>query len=236
MVNIVIIEDEKEYQTRIKEVLRKLNYLEEDVKVLNFTKFDTKLKELINNEVSRKIYIIDIQLSTKVSGIEIAKYIRARDWESEIIFMTNHDKMFETAYRSVYEVFDFIEKFHNLEERLTKDLKAIFKKKLDNKIFRFESKNISIQIYYRSILYIYREKGSRKLVVVTDKNTYIVPITLTDALTKLDNRFHQVHRACIANLDRIETFNWGKGYFITDTGIRVDMLTKTFKEEVRVQK
>lgn len=235
MVNIVIVEDEKIYQDQIKEILKKLNYLEEDIQISVFNKFNTKLKELINSDIARKIYIMDIELGTKISGIEIAKYIRARDWESEIIFMTNHDKMFETAYRSVYEVFDFIEKFHNLEERLTKDLKAIFKKKIDNKMFKYENKNVSIQIYYHSIIYIYREKESRKLVVVTDKNTYIVPITLTDALTRLDSRFHQVHRACIANTERIETFNWAKGYFITDTGDKVDMLTKTFKDEVRLK-
>ena len=68
---------------------------------------------------------MDIELETKTNGIEIAKMIREKDWESEIIFITSHDKMFETVYRSVYQVFNFIEKFYNMESRLDKEERKI---------------------------------------------------------------------------------------------------------------
>ena len=69
-----------------------------------------------------KIYLLDIELANNASGIQIAKKIREKDWDSQIIFMTNHDKMFETVYRSVYQVFDFIEKFHEFDKRLENDI------------------------------------------------------------------------------------------------------------------
>jgi oligoendopeptidase F len=76
---------------------------------------------------------LDIELNSNLSGINIANKIREDDWESEIIFLTNHDNMFEQVYRSIYKVFNFIEKYHNFEERLSKDLAKIVNKNYDNK-------------------------------------------------------------------------------------------------------
>lgn len=233
MVRIVVVEDDKEVQLAIKKILRKLDiFKDEEVKIEYFTKYTNNLKEIINNSAERKIYILDIELETKVSGIDIAKYIRESDWESEIIFITNHDKMFETAYRSVYEVFDFIEKFHDLENRLKKDINEIFKRNFDNKMLMFNSRNISLKIFYRSITYLYRDKDSRKIIVNTDKTQYSMNLGVNDALNYLDDRFKIVHRACIVNTDRVEAYNWAKGYFVLDTGEKVPMLSKKYKKEV----
>ena len=233
MIRVVIVEDDKETQLLIKKILRDLDvFRNEEIKIDYFTKYTSELKEVIKDQADRKIYIMDIELASKVSGIDIARFIRENDWESEIIFVTNHDKMFETAYRGVYEVFDFIEKFHEMETRLKKDLKTIFKRNFDNKMFKYRNNNFSIQIYYRSITYIYRDKETRKIIVNTDKNHYSVIMPLTDSLNFLDDRFKMVHRACIVNTDRVESFNWSKGFFVLDNGAKVDMLSKKFKKEI----
>ncbi len=233
MIKFIIVEDDKKTQMLIKKILREMDiFKDEEIKVDYFTKYTTALKEIIKDNSERKIYIMDIELESKVSGIDIAKFIRDNDWESEIIFLTNHDKMFETAYRSVYEVFDFIEKFHDMEPRLKKDLKAIFKRNFDNKMFKFNSRNLNIQIFYRSITYIYRDKEERKIIINTDKTSYSLNLSLADSLNFLDDRFKQVHRACIVNTDRVEEYNWSKGYFILNTNEKVPMLSKKYKKEV----
>ena len=233
MIKIIVVEDEKETQMSIKKILRSLDFLkEEEIKVEYFTKYSAALKDVILDKEERKIYILDIELGTKVSGIDIAHFIRDNDWESEIIFITNHDKMFETAYRSVYEIFDFIEKFHDLEPKLKKDLKAIFKRNFDNKMFKFESRNLNLQIFYRSITYLYRDTEERKLIIKTDKTSYAIYMNVQDSLKYLDNRFLMVHRACVVNMDRVEEFNWSKGYFVLNTGEKVHLLSKKFKKEV----
>ena len=178
---------------------------------------------------------MDIELESKVSGIEIAKYIRENDWESEILFLTSHDKMFETAYRSVYEIFDFIEKFHQMEKRLKKDLKIIYRRNFDNKMFKYKNRNIDIQVFYRSITHLCRDKETRKLIINTDKNKYAINLNLAEALEYLDERFKQVHRACIVNTERVEVYNWGKGYFVVDNGKKVYMLSKKNKKEIEKQ-
>lgn len=232
MIRIVIVEDNKETQMQIKNILRETDIFKEEIKIEYFTKFTKELQNIIKDTSERKVFIMDIELETKVSGIDIAKYIRENDWESEIIFITSHDNMFETAYRSVYEIFDFIEKFHHMESRLKKDLKIIYKKNFDNKMFKFSSRNADIQIFYRSITYLSRDKEARKLIIHTDKTNYSANLNVTDSLAFLDDRFKMIHRACIVNTDRVEAYNWSKGYFVLDNGEKVHMLSRKCKKEI----
>ena len=233
MTKIVVVEDDKVFQEKVKHVISKTLFKNnDDIKVEYYTKFNKSLEKTIDDNSIRKIYIMDIGLENDISGIQIAKKIRNDDWESEIIFITSHDKMFETVYRSVYEVFDFIEKCHNMSERLETDLDIIFKKNFDNKMFIYSNRFIDLKIYYRSILYIYREKDERKLVIVTENNKFKVGLTIPEMLEKLDNRFKQCHRACIVNRNRVHKYDWNKGIFLLDTKESVDMLSKKYKKEV----
>lgn len=132
----VVVEDDKEAQKAIKEILRKVAIQKDNsIEIRYYSKYNKELENVIEDNSMRKVYIMDIELEGKTSGIEIAKKIREKDWESEIIFLTSHDKMFETVYRSIYEVFDFIEKFYDMEERLENDIDLIFQKNFDNNCF-----------------------------------------------------------------------------------------------------
>lgn len=233
MIKIVVIEDDLVQQSIVKEVISKTLFKRnDDIRVEYYTKYNKNLQKVIDDNSIRKIYITDIELASNISGIQIAKKIRENDWTSEIIFITSHDKMFETVYRSIYQVFDFIEKYHNMQERLEKDLDIIFKKDFDNDMFVYNNRFFDLKIYYRSILYIYRETNERKLVIVTDTNKFKIGITLTEMLDLLDDRFKQCHRACIINTERVQKYEWNKGYFILDNKERVDMLSKKYKKEV----
>ena len=233
MIYIIVVEDETNHQQTIKETLSKVIFKsDEEIKIKYFTKYDSSLDKIINDDSIRKIYIMDIELNNSISGIQIAKKIRNNDWESEIVFITSHDKMFETVYRNVYEVFDFIEKYHDMSTRLQKDLEIILKKNFDNKMFNYSNKFFDLKIYYRNILYIYREKDERKLVIVTDTNKFKVGLTIIEILELLDDRFKQCHRACIINRDRVNKYDWNNGKFILDTKEEVDMLSRKYKKEV----
>jgi len=233
MIKFIVIEDDKSIQAKVKNIIHTLTFAnDEEVKVKLFTKVTRELLNEIDNLVERKIYIIDIELADNHSGIQIAKQIREKDWESEIIFMTNHDKMFETVYRSVYEVFDFIEKFHDFESRLEKDIKLILSKNFDNKMFIYNGRNIDLHLYYKEILYIYRDTEERKVVIVTSQNKFLVNLGIQEILEKLDSRFKMVHRACIANLDRVQKFSWSEKLFVLDNGDKVYLLSKKYRSGV----
>lgn len=227
MIRFVIVDDDKEEIVHIKSLLDEV--VKEDKEVLSFSKFNTELKKEIENKDVRKVYILDVELNDKISGINIAKLIRDTDYENEILFITNHDSMFESVHRGVYEVFDFIEKFHDFDKRFKKDIKDIIKRNFDNKMFNYKVNTIELSIYYREIMYIYTDE--RKLVIVTPTNKYTVNMTIKEMLTLLDDRFKQCHKSCIVNTDHIEKKDYKNGYMILDNGMKVDFLSKKLMKD-----
>lgn len=227
MIKFVIVDDDVK---EIEHVSNLIHEITEDAKIISFSKITSGLKAEIENVDEHKVYILDIELANKVSGITIAKLIREVDWVSEIIFITNHDKMFESAYRNVYGVFSFLEKFHEFDKRFKKDVRAILKRNFDNQMFKHNASNAEFSLYYRRILYIYRDTEERKLIIVTATNKYKVSMTIQEMLDHLDQRFVQCHRSCIVNKDHVEVKNYKEGYFILDNGEKVYLLSKMNKK------
>lgn len=233
MIEIIIVEDEEAAQQKTKEVIKKVFFktnLDFNIKV--FKKYCKELKDIIKDNAEQKIFLLDIELNSSLSGINIANAIRENDWESEIIFLTNHDNMFEQVYRSIYKVFDFIEKYHNFEDRLTKDLNKIVGKSYDNKMFKFSNKKVTIQLYFKDITYITRDTSERKIIINTTNNRFLIPISIKECLAKVDSRFCLAHRACILNKNRVSKYNWHDKFFVLDTGEKVYLLSKKYKKEV----
>lgn len=233
MLKIVIVEDDKEYvekyETIINDILFKSN---REYEIFKFTKYTPELKSIIKDTSEQKIYIIDLELENKYSGMDILREIREEDWDSEILVVTNHDRMFETVHKEIYKTFDFIEKFCDLDKKLGKDLKLIFNRKYDVGKLIYSNKRISLQIYYKDIIYIYRDTVDRKTVIKTTNNEFYLNIPLLEIMDMLDDRFEQCSKSCILNKDRINERNYGQGYFITDRGETVNMLSKKYKCEV----
>ena len=175
---------------------------------------------------------LNIELDKNKSGLDIARQIRENDWDSEILFITNHDKMFETAHRSVYEVFDFIEKYHDFNNRLSKDIKVILNKAIDKKMFSYKGRNVDLQLYLHTINYIYRDKEDRKLVIVTENANFSINMSLKDILDYLDDRFKTVHRSCIVNTDKVEVYDWQNSRILLHDGTEVNYLSKKYKKGV----
>jgi len=232
MIKFVVVDDEKHELDRVEKIITNVIFkTETEYDIFKFTKYNNNLEEIIKDNSVTKVYIIDIELDKNKSGLDIARQIRENDWDSEIIIITNHDRMFETVYKTIYKVFNFIEKFDNMESRLTSDLKTIIRKTDDKKKFIYKNNKISLQIYLKDIMYIYRDTIERKLVIVTTNNKYSVNMTIINILKLLDKRFKQVHRACIVNDERVRLYNWNEGFFELDNAEKVFMLSKTFRKE-----
>ena len=233
MIKIAIIEDENIYIKQTRKILDELKFnIDEELKTYEFSGYNKELEKFIKNNDSRTIYIIDIELKNSKSGIEIASMIRDIDWDSEIIFITNHDKMFETVHRNIYEVFDFIEKYHEFDKRLMNDIKKILSKNVDKKIFSYKGRNVDLQIYLHTINYIYRDKSDRKTVIVTESTSFSINIGLKEILLLLDSRFKMVHRSCIVNTDKVSYYDWSKQKIIMNNNEEVCYLSKKYKKEI----
>lgn len=232
MIKFIIIEDEEKWMKVFQKTINNTLFESDiDYEIFTFNKYNEELKDLIEDNSEQKIFLVDLQLNNKPEGMDILREIREEDWDSEIIILTNHDRMFETVHKEIYKTFDFIEKFDNCEKRLIKDLKKIIKKKYDTGKFIYNTRKISLQIFMKDIIYIYRDTIDRKLIIKTSNNEFIVNLTINEILDKLDNRFSQCHRSCIINEDKITEKNYVEGYFITDSGEEVPLLSKKYRGE-----
>jgi two-component system, LytTR family, response regulator AgrA len=214
VIKFIIVDDDINMLENVKKDISKAIFKYDiQYEVVNYDKYCKALQHEIEDNSMIKIFIMDIELKNSISGIDIAEKIRETDWESIIIFITSHDKMFETVYRNIYNIFDFIEKFENMDKRLEKDIINIAKHNFDYKTFKYSNRNVEFQVPLKAINYIYRDSKERKLILKTDTNEYYFNMSVTDAMARLDQRFKQVHRSCVVNMDKIATINWSKGYF-----------------------
>lgn len=233
MIRFVVVEDDKEYHLCVKDVIRKAMFKYDSIYKIDFyEKMNSALDKVIKEEADKKIYILDIELTNSISGIEIAKLIRENDWESHIIFLTSHDYQFHKVFSTVLEVFAFIEKFENMEEKLTEAISSIASKNFDNKMLKITTRNTDINIYYKAITHIVRDKEDRKLIINTSVNKFYTNLTLKDIKKLLDGRFKYTNRACIVNVDHVQKYDWSKGFFLLDTGEKVYYLSKKYKKEI----
>ena len=163
------------------------------------------------------------------SGIEIAKKIREKDWESDIIFIKRIEDKEQCLYQNVFQVFSVIEKSIYLDMNLEKIIDLIYHQKYDHKTIKLICHHEEIEIYMKNILYIIRDKEERKSVIHTDRKEYKVNYSLTELLKLLDKRFIQTHKSCLANRNRIISKNFNQGYFGLDTDEKVDYLSKNYR-------
>lgn len=231
MLQFILVDDEKIMRDKERQLLNEVLFSANvEYDILEYSHLTDELKMVINNS-NPKVYIMDIDLKSKVSGLDIGKYIRNYDWDSEIIYITSHDKMFEKVFRNIYKVFAFIEKFDSMEERFKNDINQILLRKWDKKKFVYSNNRISFEIYLDDILYLYRDTVERKVAIKTVKgNIFYVNKNINQIIEDLDERFLQVHRSCIVNKDKVNIYNWAKGYFMLDTGEKVNMLSKAYKQ------
>lgn len=231
MIKFIIVEDDKKWVNEYERIINDIFFeSDKEYDIFSFTKYNEDLHNLIVDNSEQKIYLMDLDLEfSKVSGMDILREIREVDWDSEIIVLTNHDRMFETVHKEIYKTFDFIEKFNDMEKRLKKDLEKIEKRKYDKGKFIYNNRKISLQIYLKDIVYIIRDSEERKLIIKTTNNEFVVNMSMQEMLEKLDNRFAQCHRSCIINEDRIVEKNYIKGYFVTDAGEVITLLSRKFR-------
>lgn len=232
MTKIVVVEKDKEFREIISKEIKKTNikYNKDEIYVDYYSSCNNDLLKEIENKNHGKIYILAIDLEDKVSGVDIAKIIRKKDWDSEIIFISKHTHVFEIAYRNSIKIFDFIEKFHQFEKRLSYDIEKIIQKKTNEAQFIFSNRSIDLKLKYDNILYIYRDTTLRKLVIVTHCNSFAVNMSFNEIGKLLDERFKIIHRACIVNVDKVVNFNWSKGYFVLENNKEIQMLSKKYKD------
>ena len=226
---IVVVEDNSILREREIKAIRKAlkNY---DYKIVEYSDFTKELKKLIQTP-DFKIYVLDIELLNS-SGIDIANYIRDFDDTSEIIMCSFHYELEYKVLKSKLKILDFVSKYDNAYVNLTNLILEVFNKH-SRKVLKITDKNTILFIVMKDILYISKEKNTRKCVIKTFNNEYLVNKNLEEIKQELNSDFIQVSRNCIVNQNNVEEYNFKDSKIKFKNGEEIDVVLKSFIEKIK---
>ena len=198
MLNFVICDDNQN-------MLNKLNKMFDSIFISNnidaaVTFQSTNPDEVLDFAASHTVdvFILDIQLKSSMSGLDLAQKIRQSNKDCYIIFTTGHLEYSLLAYK--LKTFDYIAKpitIERLEEtvlRLVDDINGQPKKyiKIDNK---------NTLVDESEILYIKRE--GMKLIYHTVAKNYEAYSSFAKMEPLLPDNFLRCHKSFVVNVNKI---------------------------------
>lgn len=233
MLHFVVCDDNVAVRENVNKVITKL-MLPTDVeyKTLMFSQYDKNFSQLIDKKVGKKIYILDVEINS-YSGLDIARKIREKDWESIIIILTAHYELAYDAFKNRLMLLDFISKFDNYEHNLYDVLKLALKASDVKKQLAVESNRTLYKIDMDDILYIMKDTARRNSIIKTFSKEYSVPLTLSEITTMLPENFVQTHRACIINRENVKNIDFKENTITFNNNEQISLLSKTYKKEVK---
>lgn len=198
MLNFVLCDDNLS-------ILEKLANMLETICIKNDLQYNIMLKskdaktviEFIQTN-SANVFILDINLKSKISGIDLAKKIRENNKQAYFIFTTGHLEYALIAY--TVKTFDYLPKpitFERLEEtilRLSKDITQIPK--------RYIRIRNNVIVNQDDIDYI--KKDGMKVVFSTVNKTYEIYDSFNNLEKQLPQNFVRCHKSYIANINKIK--------------------------------
>lgn len=197
MLNFVLCDDNLVIVNKLKEMLEFL-FVKHDIEAkITFTSDNSidVLDFIENNHVD--VIILDINLNSDISGLELAKRIRKNNKGVYIIFSTGHLEYSLVAYS--VKTFDYLPKPITIERLEVTIMRLLEDVKFSNK--RFIYINNRTIINYSEINYI--KKDGMKLVFCTDSHSYETYNSFSKIQSILPDNFIRCHKSYIANTDNI---------------------------------
>lgn len=236
MTYFVIYEDEKECINLYRQIILKLiGHSNENYKIIEIEKYDSKVVKQILQLEGRKIFILDIEVPGK-SGLDLAREIRKvyEDWESQLIVVTNHHQFKSVGFMGRLLMLDFVSKYYNCEEHLREaliDAINIFDK---FKFFTFTQEGELYKVPYSSILYIEKGKNDDYSHLHTKRSKQLVRLPISKIWKTLegDKRFFKSTRNCIVNIFNITKVDFNNR-IIKFGKLEIDSLSRDKKKELR---
>ena len=197
MLNFVLCDDNLVIVNKLKEMLEFL-FVKHDIEAKITFNSDNSIDVLDfieNNHVN--VIILDINLNSDISGLELAKRIRKNNKGVYIIFSTGHLEYSLVAYS--VKTFDYLPKPITIERLEVTIMRLLEDVKFSNK--RFIYINNRTIINYSEINYI--KKDGMKLVFCTDSHSYETYNSFSKIQSILPDNFIRCHKSYIANADNI---------------------------------
>ena len=198
----------------------------ENIEYEIFTSGDDLIHYMEQENVTFNILFMDIEMPGR-NGIETSAYVREKDKNALIIFITDHKEY-------VYEVFDVLP-FRFLIKPVTREALNLVMKKvfehfnLTKQVFFFKQNKTQLQVAFDEIIYF--EGNLRKVRLVTTGGEYDFYGKISEVVKKLDgNLFLQIHNSYIVNMDQIRKIS--ESVVLLKSGTTLP-ISKKYREYVR---
>ena len=199
MLNFVICDDNQNLLDRLEKMLETLftkNGYEASV-VYKSDNADDILNYIDHNVAD--VLMLDINLKSSKSGLELAEEIRKRKKNPYIIFTTGHLEYAMIAYK--YKTFDYLAKpivYDRLEETLTRLFEDA--NELSKSYIKIDSKNTLVD----SAEIDYIKRDGMKLVFCTASRDYDTYSSFNKFQDRLPATYIRCHKSYIANINQIK--------------------------------
>ena len=170
------------------------------------------LKYTKNNPVD--VILLDIDLKSNISGLDIANKIRSINKKVYIIFTTAHLEYLMLAYKC--KTFDYLPKpisMENLERTILRLFNDINENHTKKDFIKINNNNTIIRA--DSVLYI--EKDHTKLIFKTQDADYSVYSSFNKIEEKLPSNFKRCHKSYIVNINNIKEINNDVIHFVNNS-------------------
>lgn len=233
MINFIICDDNTVVRETVNNVIAKV-MLPTDIeyKTFSFSQYDKSFMQLIDKNLGKKIYILDVEVNSQ-SGLDIARKIRDKDWNCIIIILTAHYELAYDAFKNRLMLLDFISKFDDYEHNLHDVLKLAIKASETKKQLSFEFNRTVYKIDFNDILYIMKDTGRKNSIIKTFTKEYSVALNLNKISLMITENFIQTHRACIINKDNVKTIDFKENTITFINNEKILLLSKTYKKDVK---
>ena len=202
MLNFVLCDDNLNIVKKLKEMLEILFVKNDiDAKVGLYTDTPENVLEYEKENIV-DVLILDINLNSDISGIDLAKDIRKRNKKVYIIFSTGHLEYSLVAYS--VKTFDYLPKPLTME-RLEITLNRLLDDLSNNSNKKFIKLNNKTIINENEISYI--KKDGMKLIFCTNSGNYETYSSFSKIENLLPGNFVRCHKSYIANTDSIQNIN-----------------------------
>lgn len=198
MLNFVICDDNENILNKFSKILEsifiKYNY---DAQIGLITSNTDELLDYIDDNKT-DVLILDINLKSDKSGLEIASLVREKNKDTYFIFTTAHLEYAMMAYK--FKTFDYLAKpitVERLEEtinRLFEDVNGLPKKyiKIDNKKTLIDANDI-----------LFIKRDGMKLIFHTKNRDYETYSSFNKIQSCLPTNFFRAHKSFVVNVNNI---------------------------------
>lgn len=202
MLNFVICDDNENILNKFSKILEsifiKYNY---DAQIGLMTSNTDELLDYIDDNKT-DVLILDINLKSDKSGLEIASLVREKNKDTYFIFTTAHLEYAMMAYK--FKTFDYLAKpitVERLEEtinRLFEDVNGLPKKyiKIDNKKTLIDANDI-----------LFIKRDGMKLIFHTKNRDYETYSSFNKIQSCLPTNFFRAHKSFVVNVNNIVNLN-----------------------------